>query len=73
MGIVAMRVDPRTRAAVMLEEFLQHFDLPILAYIRPTSNYVNAAASGRTVFDPPRSRHARDLEQWAPLLKWLEK
>ncbi len=73
VGIVAMRVDPRTRAALMLEEFLQHFDVPIVAYIRPTSNYVNAAASGRTVFDPPRSRHGRDLEQWAPLLKWLEK
>src|SRR5574343_923223 len=27
IGIVAMRVDPRTRAAVMLEEFLRHFDI----------------------------------------------
>lgn len=72
IGIVAMRVDPRTRAAGMLEAFLQHFDVPILAYIRPTSNYVNAAAAGRTIFDPPKSRHKQDLAQWAPLLKWLE-
>ena len=71
IGIVAMRVDPRTRAAVMLEEFLRHFDIPILAYLRNTQNYVNAAAGGLTVFDPPRSKHRRDEEQWQPLLQWL--
>jgi len=71
VGIVAMRVDPRTRAALMLEEFLRHFDIPILAYLRNTQNYVNAAAGGQTVFDPPRSKHRRDEEQWQPLLQWL--
>jgi chromosome partitioning protein len=72
IGIVAMRVDPRTRAAAMLEEFLKHFDLPILSYIRNTQNYVNVAASGLSVFDPPHSRHRRDVEQWGPVLQWLE-
>jgi len=71
IGIVAMRVDPRTRAAAMLEEFLKHFDIPILSYIRNTQNYVNVAASGLTVFDPPHSKHRRDVEQWGPLLQWL--
>jgi len=73
IGIVAMRVDPRTRAAGMLEEFLSHFDLPILAYLRNTQNYVNAAAAGATIFDPPRARYRRDVEQWGPLLEWLYK
>lgn len=72
IGIVAMRVDPRTRAAVMLEEFLRHFDIPILAYLRNTQNYVNVAAAGQTIFDPPRSRFKRDAEQWNDLLAWLE-
>jgi chromosome partitioning protein len=72
IGIVAMRVDPRTRAAAMLEEFLKHFDIPILSYIRNTQNYVNAAARGLTVFDPPHSRHRRDVEQWEALLQWLK-
>jgi chromosome partitioning protein len=72
IGIVAMRVDPRTRAAAMLEEFLKHFDIPILSYLRNTQNYVNVAASGQTVFDPPRARFRRDVEQWGPLLEWLE-
>lgn len=71
IGIVAMRVDPRTRAASMLEEFLKHFDIPILSYIRNTQNYVNVAASGLTVFDPPHAKYRRDVAQWEPLLEWL--
>jgi len=72
IGIDPMRVDPRTRAAGMLQEYLKHFDIPILAWLRNTQNYVNVAASGLTVFDPPRARHRRDVEQWEPLLQWLE-
>lgn len=72
IGVVAMRVDPRTRAAGMLEEYMRHFDLPILAYLRNTQNYVNVAAQGMTVFDPPKARHKRDVAQWEPLLEWLE-
>lgn len=71
VGVVAMRVDPRTKAAGMLEEFMKHFDIPILAYLRNTQNYVNVAAQGMTVFDPPKAKHKRDVEQWQPLLEWL--
>ena len=73
VGIVAMRVDPRTRAAGMLEEFIRHFDIPIVAYLRNTQNYVNVAANGGTLFDPPRGRHRRDLEQWQQITEWVEK
>jgi chromosome partitioning protein len=71
LGIVAMRVDPRTRAAAMLEEFLRHFDIPIVSYLRNTQNYVNVAAAGLSVFDPPRAKFKRDHEQWDSLLQWL--
>lgn len=72
VAIVAMRVDPRTKAASMLEEFLTHFDLPIVAYLRNTQNYVNVAAAGATIFDPPRAKHRRDVEQWSKLVEWLK-
>lgn len=72
VGIIAMRVDPRTRAAQMLEEFLTHFDVPIVTYLRPTQNYVNAAAGGQSIFDPPKSKHKRDIEEWKPILDWLK-
>lgn len=73
LGIVAMRVDPRTKAAGMLEEFLKHFDIPIVTYLRNTQNYVNVAASGASIFDAPRSRNKKDLEQWEALVEWVEK
>lgn len=73
LGIVAMRVDPRTKAAGMLEEFLNHFDIPIVTYLRNTQNYVNVAASGLSIFDAPKSRNKKDLEQWEALVDWVEK
>lgn len=73
VGIVVMRVDPRTRAATMLEEFLKHFDLPILGYLRNTQNYLSAAAAGATIFDMPRARYKRDIEQWQGIVEWLKK
>lgn len=72
IAIVAMRVDPRTKAAAMLEEFIKHFDIPILTYLRNTQNYVNVAAQGMTIFDPPRARFRKDAQQWERLLEWVK-
>jgi chromosome partitioning protein len=73
IGIVGMRMDPRTRAASALEYFLASLDLPILAYLRETQVYVNAAFEGKSLFDLPPHLSERELEQWAFLLDWLEK
>jgi chromosome partitioning protein len=72
VGVVGMRMDPRTRAALTLEQFLKGLDLPILAYLREAQAYVNAAFEGKTLFDLPPSMAERELEQWAYLLSWLE-
>jgi chromosome partitioning protein len=67
-----MRVDARTRAAGELERFLVDTGLPVIAHLRDTQNYVQAAAHGMTIFDLPASRSAQDQEQWAPILRWIE-
>lgn len=72
IGVVGMRMDSRTRAALTLEQFLKGLDLPILAYLREAQVYVNAAFEGKTLFDLPPSLAERELEQWAYLLNWLE-
>ncbi len=72
VGVVGMRMDPRTRAALTLEQFLKGLDLPVLAYLREAQVYVNAAFEGKTLFDLPPSMAERELEQWAYLLNWLE-
>ncbi len=72
VGVVGMRMDPRTRAALTLEQFLQGLDVPILAYLREAQAYVNAAFEGKTLFDLPHSAAERELEQWTYLQNWLE-
>lgn len=73
IGVVGMRMEPRTRAAQALEYFLATLDLPVLAYLRETQVYVNAAFEGKSLFDLPHHIAERDLEQWALLQQWLMK
>jgi len=72
VGVVGMRMAPRTRAAVTLEQFLAQVDMPVLAYLREAQVYVNAAFEGKSIFDLPTYQAAQDVEQWAELLDWLE-
>lgn len=71
VGVVGVRVDPRTRAAATLEAFLKQFDLPVLTYLRDTQVYVNASFNGLSIFDLPQYVSGRDVEQWQPLLDWI--
>ena len=73
VGIVGMRVDNRTIAADKLREFVEGLGLPVLGYLRNTQNYVQLAARGLTLFDVAPGRVQQDLEQWAPILQWLER
>ena len=72
VGIVGMRVDQRTLAADQLHTFVKGLGLPMLGELRPTQNYVYLAARGLTVFDVAPGRVERDLEQWAPICRWLD-
>lgn len=72
VAVIGMRVDARTRAAADLERFFATFDLPVLAYLRDTQVYVQAAAAGMTIFDLPPSRAERDLAQWQAIIDWAE-
>lgn len=71
VGIVGMRVDPRTRAAATLEAFLDQFDLPVVTLLRDTQLYANAAFNGLSVFDLPASIGGREVAQWHSLLEWI--
>jgi chromosome partitioning protein len=72
IGVVGMRVDSRTRAFDELQRFLEGLGLPVLGYLRNTQNYVQLAARGLTLFDIAPRRVQQDLEQWQPILDWLE-
>lgn len=72
VAVVGMRVDARTRAAGDLERFFDTLEVPVLTCLRDTQLYVQAAAAGLTLFDLPPSRNERDVEQWQPILEWVE-
>ena len=55
-----------------LERFLTRLKIPFVATLRESNNYLVADARGMGIFDLPSSSAAPDIEQWEPLLKWLE-
>lgn len=71
VAVVGMRVDARTRAGATLELFMEKQSLPVLAFLRNTQHYVNAAFEGKSLFDLPHYVVERDLEQWRELTAWL--
>ncbi|MBI5329302.1 MAG: ParA family protein [Betaproteobacteria bacterium] len=71
VGLVGMRIDPRTRVGVTVQEYLEGQGLPVLAYLRYAQSYVNAAFEGRSLFDLPHHLAARELEQWSYLTTWI--
>ena len=72
VAVVGMRVDARTRAAGELERFLASYELPVLSYLRDTQLYVQLAANGMTVFDLSPARGEKDIEQWRPIIDWVD-
>jgi chromosome partitioning protein len=71
VGLIAMRVDARTRAAAELDEWLSGSGFPVIAHLRDTQVYVYCARDGLSVFDLPRSRAEQDWDQWRPLTRWI--
>jgi chromosome partitioning protein len=72
LAIVGMRTREGTIATDQLRDFLAGIDVPLLGFLRDTQNYVHLAAHGLTLFDVGGARFERDMEQWQPLLHWLD-
>lgn len=77
LATVANRVREDTLAAASLDDYLDHLKLPngtklkYLTLLRASQNYVHAAEQGLSIFELPPSRIYYDMEQWEPLVKWL--
>jgi chromosome partitioning protein len=72
IGVVGMRVREHTISNDRLHDWSATLKVPLVASLRDTQNYVHLAAHGLTVWDVAPSRVERDLEQWQPLLHWLD-
>jgi chromosome partitioning protein len=69
--LVGVRVREHTIANDQLHQYLATLNVPVLAWLRDTQNYVQLAARGLTLWDVAPSRVERDLAQWGPLKEWI--
>jgi chromosome partitioning protein len=73
LGVVANRIRRNTLTYQSLIRFLQTLGIPIITTIRDSQNYVRAAELGIGVHEMKSYIAREDVEQWAPLIDWLEK
>jgi chromosome partitioning protein len=71
IAIVANRVIERTHIFKQLEEYLGHLNLPVLTHLRESQNYIRSADRGLGLFELAPSMVWPDLEQWDPIIEWL--
>ena len=71
--IVSNRVRRNTRSYAMLNRFLTSLDIPVIAHLRDSQNFVQASAFGLGIAELPPSRVREDLAQLDLLVSWLDR
>ncbi len=72
IGVVANRVKRNTLVYQSLMRFLDTLRIPVIATLRDSQNYVRAAEQGVGLHEMKRSQVEQDLEDWQPMLGWLQ-
>lgn len=72
LAIIANRVRRNTRMYQSLSRFLSTLDIPIIATMRDSQNYVRGAELGLGIHEMKHYQVSEDLEAWGPLLAWLD-
>ena len=72
VAAVGMRIDGRTKAADVLEDWAAARKIKFLGALRETQAYVRCVEQGLTLFDLPASQTPIDMAQWKPILEWVE-
>lgn len=71
IGIVANRVRSNTLVSQSLMRFLRSLDIPMIATLRDTQNYLRCAESGLGIYEMPRWQVRQDLDGWQGIMDWL--
>jgi chromosome partitioning protein len=72
IGVIANRVRKNTLMFQSLMRFLEKLDIPVVATMRDSQNYVRAAEQGVGIHEMKAYVVKEDLAQWQSLLAWLE-
>lgn len=71
LGIIANRVRSNTLISQSLIRFLNSLDIPLVATLRDTQNYIHATQAGAGICELPEYQVRKDLEHWKMLDEWL--
>jgi chromosome partitioning protein len=71
VAAVGMRLDARTSADEVLRKWAERLQLPFVGALRETQAYVKCIERGLTLFDLPAAQVKADMDQWKPILQWL--
>ncbi|UCB55431.1 MAG: ParA family protein [Thiotrichales bacterium] len=70
--IICNRVKPNTLSFRALERFLHALDIPVIAQLRETQNYVMSSEIGLGVHELDNKSNQQDIDAWQKLISWLE-
>lgn len=70
IAVIANRVKRNTLGYNKLEIFLRSLNIPFVATIRDTQHYIRGSELGMGLYDFS-SPNEKDVEEWQPLLAWL--
>lgn len=73
LAVVASRVTTNRKIYAALEDYLKSSDIPFVAKIRDTQNYIHSTNEGKGLFEIyPQYKVKRDKIDWHPLINWIE-
>ncbi len=72
VAVVASRVRKRTLGFKLLERFLASLNIPFIALLRDSQNYVRASEFGMGIHELHARTVHMDKKTWRPLLEWIE-
>lgn len=73
VGVIANRVKANTRIYLSLQRFLRTLNLPFIGVLRDAQNYMYAADEGLGIHEMLPSLAGRDVQQWLPIINWLDR
>lgn len=72
VGVAANRVRKNTTVYQSLRRFLESLNIPFVAYLRDTQNYVKSAEEGMGIHELHAHLIHKDKAQWKKLIAWIE-
>lgn len=72
LAVVATRTRKNTKSLIQLMRFLTSLQIPLIAVLRDSQNFVYAAGNGIGIYEMPAHKVRDDIREFAPIVTWLE-